>query len=80
MGLGAAGGHIPHNPLRPARVRPRAVRGVAFPVNSCGIGRPKTPCGLSRSALPPTREGYAGHPQQPPKQLSNASQQKSHDF
>ena len=35
---------------------------LLIPVNRCGIGRPETPCGLSRSALPPTREGYAGHP------------------
>ena len=26
------------------------------------MGCKKAPCGLSRSALPPTREGYAGHP------------------
>ena len=42
--------------------RPRAVRCVAFFANSSAIGCKKTPCGLYRSALPPTREGGAGHP------------------
>ena len=51
-----------HNSLRSVIARPRAVRCVAFLTNSLAIGCEKTPCGLSRSALPPTREGYAGHP------------------
>ncbi|MCM2337089.1 hypothetical protein [Hydrogenophaga pseudoflava] len=34
----------------------------AFLANSRAIGRKKTLCGPSRSALPPTREGDAGHP------------------
>ncbi len=51
-----------HNFLRSVIARPRAVHSVAFLANSRAIGRKKTPCGPSRSALPPTREGYAGHP------------------
>ena len=51
-----------HNSLRSVIARPRAVRCIAFFANSSAIGCKKTPCGLSRSALPPTREGYAGHP------------------
>ena len=51
-----------HNSLRSVIARSRAVRCVAFFANSSAIGCKKTPCGLSRSALSPTREGYAGHP------------------
>ena len=51
-----------HNSLQSVIARSRAIRCVAFFANSSAIGCKKTPCGLSRSALPPTREGYAGHP------------------
>ena len=51
-----------HNSLRSVIARRRAVRCVAFLANSRAIGCEKAPCGPSRSALPPTREGYAGHP------------------
>ena len=51
-----------HNSLRSVIARSRAVRCVAFFANSSAIGCKKTPCGPRRSALPPTREGYAGHP------------------
>ena len=52
-----------HNSLRSVIARPRAVHCVAFLANSPAIGCKKMPCGPSRSALSPTREGYAGHPQ-----------------
>ena len=55
-------GDVLHNSLRSVIARPRAVRCVAFLANSTAIGCQKPPCGPSRSALPPTREGYAGHP------------------
>ena len=51
-----------HNSLRSVIARSRAVRCVAFFANSRAIGCKKSPCGPSRSALPRTREGYAGHP------------------
>ena len=57
-----ASGDVLHNSLRSVIARPRAVRCVAFLANSPAIGCKKTPYSLSRSALPPTREGYAGHP------------------
>ena len=43
-----------HNSLRSVIARPRAVHCVAFLANSRAIGRKKTPCGPSRSTLPPT--------------------------
>ena len=54
--------NVLHNSLQSVIARSRAIRCVAFFANSSAIGCKKTPCGLSRSALPPTREGYAGHP------------------
>ena len=51
-----------HNSLRSVIAPPRAVHCVAFLANSPAIGCKKMPCGPSRSALSPTREGYAGHP------------------
>ena len=51
-----------HNSQRSVIARSRAVRCVAFFANSSAIGCKKTPCVPSRSALPLTREGYAGHP------------------
>ena len=53
-----------HNSLRSVIARSRAVHCVAFLANSAAIGCKKTPCAPSPSALPPSREGYAGHPQQ----------------
>ena len=51
-----------HNSLRSVIARSRAVRCVAVLANSRAIDCKKSPCGPSRSALPRTREGYAGHP------------------
>ena len=51
-----------HNSLRTVLARLRAIHFVAFLANSTAIGCEKTPCGSSRSALSPPREGYAGHP------------------
>ena len=51
-----------HNSLQSVIARSRAIRCVAFLAHSPAMGCKKTPCSLSRSALPPTREGYAGHP------------------
>ena len=51
-----------HNSLRSVIARPRAVHCVTFLANSPAIGCKKMPCGPSRSALSPTREGYAVHP------------------
>ena len=51
-----------HNSLRSVIARSRAVHCVAFVANSRATGLQKTPCGPSRSALPPTRWGCAGHP------------------
>ena len=48
-----------YDSLRSLVARPQAIRCVAFLANSRAIGCKKTPCGLSRPALPPTREGYA---------------------
>ena len=53
-----------HNSLRSVIARSRAVHCVAFLANSAAIGCKKTPCAPSPSALPPSLEGYAGHPQQ----------------
>ena len=65
-----------HNSLRSVIARSRAVHCVAFLANSAAIGCKKTPCAPSRSALPPPREGYAGHPQpstsQPPSSRCGA--------
>ena len=54
--------NVLHNSLQSVIARSRAIRCVAFLAHSPAMGCKKTPCGLSRSALPPTREGYAGHP------------------
>ena len=54
--------NVLHNSLRSVIARSRAIRCVAFLAHSPAMGCKKAPCGLSRSALPPTREGYAGHP------------------
>ena len=54
--------NVQHHSLQSVIARSRAIRCVAFLAHSPAMGCKKTPCGLSRSALPPTREGYAGHP------------------
>ena len=54
--------NVLHNSLQTVIARSRAIRCVAFLAHSPAMGCKKAPCGLSRSALPPTREGYAGHP------------------
>ena len=54
--------NVLHNSLQSVIARSRAIRCVAFLAHSPAMGCKKAPCGLSRSALPPTREGYAGHP------------------
>ena len=54
--------NVQHRSLQSVIARSRAIRCVAFLAHSPAMGCKKAPCGLSRSALPPTREGYAGHP------------------
>ena len=54
--------NVQHHSLQSVIARSRAIRCVAFLAHSPAMGCKKAPCGLSRSALPPTREGYAGHP------------------
>ena len=54
--------NVLHNSLQSVIARSRPIRCVAFLAHSPAMGCKKAPCGLSRSALPPTREGYAGHP------------------
>ena len=54
--------NVLHNSLQTVIARSRPIRCVAFLAHSPAMGCKKAPCGLSRSALPPTREGYAGHP------------------
>ena len=54
--------NVLHHSLQTVIARSRAIRCVAFLAHSPAMGCKKAPCGLSRSALPPTREGYAAHP------------------